>query len=131
MNELLSDKAEIDRVLAQGAEKARGIAGSCPQGRYGYYGLLVLRLRVASNCTTFRCYQPPSLQLDALAAAGCDKVFQDQVSGATVKRPGLDAALAALQPGDVLTVWRLDRLGRSMPQPCASASAVPVMTPRT
>src|SRR4029077_4571906 len=56
-----------------------------------------------------------SLQLDALAAAGCDKVFQDQVSGATVKRPGLDAALAALQPGDVLTVWRLDRLGRTMP----------------
>ena len=56
-----------------------------------------------------------SLQLDALAAAGCDNVFQDQVSCATVKRPGLDAALAALQPGDVLTVWRLDRLGRSMP----------------
>jgi DNA invertase Pin-like site-specific DNA recombinase len=45
-----------------------------------------------------------SLQLDALTAAGCDKVFQDQVSGATVKRHGLDAALAALQSGDVLTV---------------------------
>ena len=56
-----------------------------------------------------------SLQLDALQAAGCDKVFQDHVSGAAEKRPGLDAALAALQPGDVLTVWRLDRLGRSMP----------------
>ena len=59
--------------------------------------------------------QNMSLQLDALQAAGCDKVFQDHVSGATEKRPGLDAALAALQPGDVLTVWRLDRLGRSMP----------------
>lgn len=56
-----------------------------------------------------------NLQLDALAAAGCDKVFQDHVSGATEKRPGLAAALAALQPGDVLIVWRLDRLGRSMP----------------
>ena len=56
-----------------------------------------------------------SLQLDALQAAGCDKVFQDYVSGAAVKRPGLDAALAALRPGDVLTVWRLDRLGRTMP----------------
>jgi len=55
-----------------------------------------------------------SLQLDALAASGCDKVFQDHVSGATENRPGLDAALAALQPDDVLTVWRLDRLGRSM-----------------
>ncbi len=42
-------------------------------------------------------------------------MFQDHVSGAAEKRPGLDAALAALQPGDVLTVWRLDRLGRSMP----------------
>jgi DNA invertase Pin-like site-specific DNA recombinase len=52
-----------------------------------------------------------SLQLDTLAAAGCEKVFQDHVSRAAVKRPGLDAALAALQPGDVLTVWRLDRLG--------------------
>jgi Resolvase, N terminal domain len=56
-----------------------------------------------------------SLQLDALQAAGCDKVFQDHLSGAAVKRPGLDAALAALQLGDVLTVWRLDRLGRTMP----------------
>ena len=56
-----------------------------------------------------------SLQLDALQAAGCDKVFQDHVSGAVEKRPGLDAALAVLQPGDVLTVWRLDRLGRTMP----------------
>ena len=59
--------------------------------------------------------QNMSLQLDALAAAGCEKVFQDEISGAATKRPGLDAALAALQPGDVLTVWRLDRLGRSMP----------------
>jgi DNA invertase Pin-like site-specific DNA recombinase len=56
-----------------------------------------------------------SLQLDALAAAGCEKVFQDAISGAVTKRPGLDAALAALQPGDVFTVWRLDRLGRTMP----------------
>ena len=54
-----------------------------------------------------------SLQLDDLAAARCDQVFQDEMSGATAQRPGLDAALAALQPGDVLTVWRLDRLGRS------------------
>jgi DNA invertase Pin-like site-specific DNA recombinase len=58
--------------------------------------------------------QNMSLQLDALQAAGCEKIFTDHLSGATTKRPGLDAALAALQPGDVLTVWRLDRLGRTM-----------------
>jgi DNA invertase Pin-like site-specific DNA recombinase len=58
--------------------------------------------------------QNMSLQLDALHAAGCDRIFTDQLSGSTTKRPGLDEAIAALQPGDVLTVWRLDRLGRTM-----------------
>lgn len=59
--------------------------------------------------------QTPALQLDALRSAGATEVFQDAgVSGATLKRPGLVAALAALAPGDVLVVWRLDRLGRSM-----------------
>ena len=55
-------------------------------------------------------------QLDALTTAGCAQIFHDEgISGAQVQRPGLDAALAALTPGDVLVVWRLDRLGRSMP----------------
>jgi DNA invertase Pin-like site-specific DNA recombinase len=56
------------------------------------------------------------LQLDALTTADCTQIFHDEgISGAQVQRPGLDAALAALTPGDVLVVWRLDRLGRSMP----------------
>ena len=56
------------------------------------------------------------LQLDALTTAGCTQIFHDEgISGAQVQRRGLDAALAALTPGDVLVVWRLDRLGRSMP----------------
>ncbi len=55
-------------------------------------------------------------QLDALTASGCDLVFQDLgVSGAAKKRPGLDKALDALGKGDTLVVWRLDRLGRSLP----------------
>ena len=58
--------------------------------------------------------QTLALQQDALTAAGCDAVHHDKLSGAAVKRPGLAAALAACQPGDVLTVWKLDRLGRSM-----------------
>ena len=54
------------------------------------------------------------LQLDALRAAGCDHVFQEQgVSGASTQRPGFWMALAACQKGDVLVAWKLDRLGRS------------------
>jgi DNA invertase Pin-like site-specific DNA recombinase len=58
--------------------------------------------------------QNPDLQHDALAAAGCSRVFSDTASGALDKRPQLDALLDYLRPGDVLVVWRLDRLGRSV-----------------
>ncbi|TCP80837.1 DNA invertase Pin-like site-specific DNA recombinase [Rhizobium sp. PP-CC-2G-626] len=55
------------------------------------------------------------LQRDALRATRCDRVFEDEgVSGAEVKRPGLAKALRALNRGDTLVVWRLDRLGRSI-----------------
>ena len=59
--------------------------------------------------------QDLQLQLDALKEAGCDQLFEDKASGARTKRPGLDACVTALKPGDTLVVWRLDRLGRSMP----------------
>lgn len=55
-----------------------------------------------------------SLQIDALEKAGCERVFQDQVSGSKSQRPGLDEALSHLRSGDTLVVWRLDRLGRSL-----------------
>ncbi|KVL85391.1 recombinase family protein [Burkholderia stagnalis] len=55
------------------------------------------------------------LQIDALTRAGCQTIFSDQgVSGADFCRPGLDAALKKLSAGDLLMVWRLDRLGRSL-----------------
>ncbi len=55
------------------------------------------------------------LQLDALTRAGCERVFTDHgVSGATIEREGLSQAIAAVGKGDVLVVWKLDRLGRSL-----------------
>jgi len=59
--------------------------------------------------------QDPALQLDALRRAGCSRTFEDRgVSGARAERPALAAALSYLRDGDVLVVWKLDRLGRSM-----------------
>ena len=60
--------------------------------------------------------QKLSLQQDALERAGCERIFDDQASGARTDRPGLAQALAYLRPGDTLAVWKLDRLGRSMSQ---------------
>jgi DNA invertase Pin-like site-specific DNA recombinase len=58
--------------------------------------------------------QNPQLQLDALREAGAARVFTDHgVSGSTARRPQLDACLDHLREGDVLTVWKLDRLGRN------------------
>jgi DNA invertase Pin-like site-specific DNA recombinase len=54
------------------------------------------------------------LQEDALQAAGCAKLFTDTASGAKTERPGLTEALSQLRAADVLVVWRLDRLGRSL-----------------
>jgi len=54
------------------------------------------------------------LQHDALAKAGCEKVFEDKLSGARDDRPGLRNALSHCRPGDVLVVYKLDRLGRIM-----------------
>jgi DNA invertase Pin-like site-specific DNA recombinase len=59
--------------------------------------------------------QNPALQLAALKKAGCKTVFKDEgISGATTKRPALLRCLRTLQDGDTLTVWKLDRLGRSL-----------------
>lgn len=54
------------------------------------------------------------LQRDALLAAGCDRIYEDAISGTRAKRPGLAKALDQLRDGDTLVVWKLDRLGRSV-----------------
>ena len=55
-----------------------------------------------------------NLQKDALKAAGCEKIFEDHISGAASSRPGMNKAIEFLRKGDTLVVWRLDRLGRSL-----------------
>jgi Resolvase, N terminal domain len=58
--------------------------------------------------------QQPQLQVDALTAAGCYRVFTETASGARTDRPTLEQVLDQLRPGDTLVVWKLDRLGRSL-----------------
>lgn len=58
--------------------------------------------------------QNTSMQKHALKQAGCEKIFTDTASGARTDRPGLDNAFNHLRAGDILVVWKLDRLGRSL-----------------
>ena len=58
--------------------------------------------------------QTLDLQTDALTQAGCEKLFTDTMSGAKTERPGLQEAMNQLRAGDMLVVWRLDRLSRTL-----------------
>lgn len=60
--------------------------------------------------------QNAQLQMNALVAAGCERTFSEQASGAQRDRPQLAAALEFARSGDVLVVWKLDRLARSLSQ---------------
>ena len=68
--------------------------------------------------------QTLTLQQDALEKAGCTKIFTDTASGAKTERKGLDDALTYVRKGDTLVVWRLDRLGRSLPHLIATMTAL-------
>src|SRR5438132_8888765 len=58
--------------------------------------------------------QTLNLQKDALEKIGCSRIFTDTISGSTTERQGLAATLSYVREGDMLVVWRLDRLGRSL-----------------
>lgn len=76
----------------------------------GFTGIMVGYARVSKRDQNLQ------LQLDALTKAGCKKVYQEKLSGAKRDRPELLAALEYLREGDVLVVWKLDRLARSISQ---------------
>ena len=69
--------------------------------KYGY-------ARVSTNS------QDTKLQIDALVEAGCKKIYEDKMSGSKTDRPELNQCLKAMNENDVLVVWKLDRLGRSL-----------------
>ncbi|CAM2881046.1 TPA: recombinase family protein [Legionella pneumophila] len=55
-----------------------------------------------------------NLQYDELKKAGCEKFFDDKITGSKIERPGLNAAIDFARDRDVIVVWRLDRLSRSL-----------------
>src|SRR6476659_6415987 len=72
------------------------------------------RLAIIGYARVSTADQNPQLQLDALEEAGATRIYTDHgVSGSAACRPHLDACLDHLREGDVLTVWKLDRLGRN------------------
>ena len=73
-----------------------------------YMGSLLGYARVSTEA------QDPALQLDALTAHGCVRIWTDVASGKLDRRPELERILDHLREGDTLVVWRLDRLGRSL-----------------
>ena len=70
--------------------------------------MLIGYVRVSTND------QNTDLQRSALNCAGCERIFEDKISGTKSDRPGLKKLLRTLSAGDTLVVWKLDRLGRSM-----------------
>ena len=68
--------------------------------------------------------QDPAMQVEALQAAGCERIYTEKASGAARERPALQAALDHMRAGDVLVVWKLDRLARSLRQLIDTAASL-------
>lgn len=68
--------------------------------------------------------QSPEMQIEALRAAGCERVLCETASGADARRPELAHALDLLRPGDAIVTWKLDRLARSLPHLIQLGSAI-------
>ena len=93
-----------------GRKAARAISAQRPGEDGSSKGMLLGYARVST------IDQNLALQRDALAEAGCGRIFTEQLSGAVTDRPALSDALEFARSGDTLIVWKLDRLARSMKQ---------------
>src|ERR1700735_4533686 len=103
--------ARIRRVRRPAPKKQRTPPPSPSLERVLYpKGLLIGYARVST------LDQNLTLQRDALTAAGCTKLFVEQMSGMVLERPALRDALEFARAGDTIVVWKLDRLARSMKQ---------------
>ena len=106
---MLTEMSEVPRMIISEAVSEGPESQNLVQA---FLGRILMSIVAYARVSTSE--QRLVLQTQARTAAGADKIFEDQgVSGTKTSRPGLDAALAYLRDGDVLTVWRLDRLGRS------------------
>lgn len=87
----------------------------CSTTRLRFYGAEMSQNQRIGYARVSTADQNLDLQMDALANAGCHPIYEEKMSGKTAVRPELEHALKALRPGDTFVVWRLDRLGRSLP----------------
>src|SRR5262249_51926756 len=111
-------RSELPRRWLMGGNDAHGVSGLANIG-----AILTLLHRFGGTCKNPLGYarvstldQKPALQIDALKAAGIERIFTEKAGGAQRERPELSAALDYIRQGDTLVVWKLDRLARSMRQ---------------
>ena len=98
------------------AKRQRPLAAKVARARSSDAGDIASKPMLIGYARVSTVDQNLALQRDALAEAGCGKIFTEQLSGAVTDRPALRDALEFARSGDTLIVWKLDRLARSMKQ---------------
>jgi hypothetical protein len=98
------------------AKRRRPVAAKVARARSSDAGHIMSKPMLIGYARVSTVDQNLALQRDALTEAGCQKIFTEQMSGAVTDLPALHDALEFARSGDMLIVWKLDRLARSMKQ---------------